>query len=39
MTEKGLAFWTVEPDGKNARPRVFGALQFDWYRDSRRVVY
>lgn len=29
----------MDPDGKNARTRLRGALAFDWYRDSRHVVY
>ena len=34
-----MALWTVDPDGKNSRTRLLGAFAFDWYRDSRHVVY
>ncbi len=38
-SEHALALWTVDPNGSNARARLRGALAFDWYRDSRHVVY
>lgn len=37
--ERGTALWSVDPDGGNAQQLVAGVLGFDWYRDSRRVVY
>ena len=38
--ERGSTLWLVDPDGRNARPtRVSGVLRFDWYLDSRRVLY
>ncbi len=38
--ERGSTLWLVDPDGRNARPtRVSGVLPFDWYLDSRRVIY
>jgi Tol biopolymer transport system component/DNA-binding winged helix-turn-helix (wHTH) protein len=37
--ERGTALWSVEPDGRNPRQLLPGALGFDWYCDSRRVVY
>ncbi len=37
---QGQGLWTVEPDGRNPRSTsLHGALRFDWYLDSRRVVY
>ena len=38
-SEQGNALWVVDPEGKQSRPVLVGALQFDWYRDSHRVVY
>jgi len=37
--EQGIGLWVVDRDGGDARPRLWGALRFDWYRDSRRVIY
>lgn len=36
---QGVALWVADRDGGNARSRLTGVLGFDWYRDSRRVVY
>ena len=38
-SDEGPAFWTVEPDGSNARPRLFGINSAAWYLDSDRVIY
>jgi hypothetical protein len=37
--ERGTALWSVDPDGGNPQQLLLGALGFDWYRDSRRVIY
>ena len=37
--EEGEALWVVDPDGSNARSHFPGVVRFDWYRDSRHVVY
>jgi Tol biopolymer transport system component len=38
--ERGSTLWLISPDGGSARPtRVSGVLRFDWYLDSRRVIY
>ena len=38
--ERGSTLWLINPDGGNPRPtRVSGVLRFDWYLDSRRVIY
>ena len=38
--EGGSTLWLINPDGSNARPtQVSGVLRFDWYQDSRRVIY
>ncbi len=38
--EKGPTLWLIDADGKNPRPtQLSGILGFDWYRDSRYVVY
>src|SRR4030095_2643661 len=38
--ERGSTLWLIGPDGGGARQtRVSGALRFDWYLDSRRVIY
>ncbi|HEY6613380.1 MAG TPA: DPP IV N-terminal domain-containing protein, partial [Vicinamibacterales bacterium] len=38
--ERGSTLWLINPDGSNARPtKVSGVLRFDWYLDSRRVIY
>jgi Tol biopolymer transport system component len=36
---KGSALWVIDPQGKNSQARLFGVLRFDWYLDSRRVVF
>ena len=36
---KGSALWVIDPQGKNSQTRLFGVLRFDWYLDSRRVVF
>ncbi len=38
-SDRGRALWVADRDGRNARPRLYGLLYFDWYRDSRRVIY
>lgn len=38
-TDRGTALWVVDKDGTHARPRLFDVLHFEWYLDSRRVVY
>ncbi len=38
-SEHGFALWTVTPQGEEVRPRLFGVHRFDWYGDSRRVIY
>ncbi len=38
-TDRGTALWVMDKDGTNARPRLFNVLHFEWYLDSRRVVY
>jgi len=38
-SDRGPALWVSDRDGRNARPRLYGLLYFDWYRDSRRVIY
>ncbi len=38
-TDRGRALWVVDKDGGGARPRLFDVLHFEWYLDSRRVVY
>jgi Tol biopolymer transport system component/serine/threonine protein kinase len=38
--ERGSTLWLVHPDGRHSRPtQVSGVLRFDWYLDSRRVIY
>ena len=38
--DRGTTLWLIDPDGNNARQTaVSGVLRFDWYLDSRRVVY
>ena len=38
--ERGSTLWLINPDGSNARPtKLSGVLRFDWYLDSRRVIY
>ena len=38
-TDRGTALWVMDKDGTHPRPRLFGVLHFEWYLDSRRVVY
>jgi Tol biopolymer transport system component len=38
-TDRGMALWVMDKDGTNARPVLFDVLHFEWYLDSRRVVY
>jgi len=35
----GGSLWTVRPDGTDSREVLSGVKVFDWYLDSRRVVY
>jgi len=36
----GLRLWTARPDGSNAdATSVLGVRTFDWYGDSRRIIY
>jgi len=38
--DRGSTLWLIEPDGSNARPTdVSGVLRFDWYLDSRQLIY
>jgi dipeptidyl aminopeptidase/acylaminoacyl peptidase len=36
--DEGLELWTVGPDGADARKRLEGVLEFDWYGGSRRAL-
>ena len=38
---KGSALWVIDPRKENAQAqaRLWGVLRFDWYLDSRRVVF
>ncbi len=38
---KGSALWVIDPQKENAQAqaRLLGVLRFDWYLDSRRVVF
>ncbi len=38
---KGSALWVIDPQKENARAevRLLGVLRFDWYLDSRSVVF
>lgn len=38
---KGSALWVIDPQKENAQAqaRLWGVLRFDWYLDSRRVVF
>jgi Tol biopolymer transport system component len=38
-TSTGPALWIADAQGHNARQIVAGVLGFDWYRDSRHVIY
>jgi TolB protein len=37
--EKEQGLWVVDPQGRNERSVLPGVMGFDWYRDSRHVVY
>lgn len=37
--EKGEALWVVDPQGKNEHSPLTGVVGFDWYRDSRHLIY
>ena len=37
--DQGEVLWVVDRDGQNARSHFPRAVRFDWYRDSRHVVY
>lgn len=37
--EKGETFWVVDPQSGNERSPLSGVIGFDWYRDSRHIVY
>ena len=37
--ENEQALWVVDPQGENERALLSGVIGFDWYRDSRHVVY
>ncbi|MGH9556576.1 MAG: protein kinase domain-containing protein [Terriglobales bacterium] len=37
--EKEEALWVVDPQGKNEHQVLADVLGFDWYRDSRHVIY
>jgi len=38
-SDRGSAIWVADADGRNARPRIYRPLYYDWYRDSRRILY
>jgi Tol biopolymer transport system component len=38
-TDRGTALWAMEKDGTNPREVLVDVLHFEWYLDSRRVVY
>ncbi|MEK6325255.1 MAG: protein kinase, partial [Acidobacteriota bacterium] len=37
--EKGETFWVVDPQGGNESSPLSGVVGFDWYRDSRHLLY
>jgi serine/threonine protein kinase len=37
--EKTTSLWTVEADGQGATEIISDVQSFDWYRDSRHVIY
>lgn len=38
--DQDSTLWLINPDGRNARQsNVSGVLRFDWYADSRQLVY
>ena len=36
---QGSALWVIDPQGKKSQARLLGVLRFDWYLDSRRVIF
>ncbi len=38
-TDEGQALWVMDGDGGNPRPVLPHVYEFDWYRDSRHVIY
>jgi Tol biopolymer transport system component/tRNA A-37 threonylcarbamoyl transferase component Bud32 len=38
-TDSGNALWVANRDGSNARSALEGVLYFDWYRDSRHMIF
>jgi Tol biopolymer transport system component/predicted Ser/Thr protein kinase len=38
-TDRGNALWVADRDGGNARSVLDGVLYFDWYRDSRHMIF
>lgn len=38
-SKEDAALWVVDRNGQNARPVLYGALRFDWYRDGQHVIY
>jgi len=38
-SKEATALWVINRDGQNARPVLYGALRFDWYRDGQHVIY
>jgi Tol biopolymer transport system component len=39
VDEREEALWVVDPQGGNERSVLSGVSGFDWYRDSRHIVY
>jgi Tol biopolymer transport system component len=39
VTERGNELWRANRDGSNARSILGGVLYFDWFRDSRHIVF
>ncbi len=38
-SDEGISLWLMDPDGRNPRAVLHGVESFDWYLDSRRVIY
>jgi len=38
-SDKGDALWFADRNGANARSILQGVLYFDWYRDSRNIIF
>jgi len=38
-TDEASSLWTIGPDGEGAEEVIRHVNSFDWYRDSRRVIY